>query len=306
MNLEALLAADCFFDVLGSLVIVLDKDATLLLFNSGAEELTGYKADEVIGKNWFDVFISKDIKIAIKNLFAEMMSGRRDYVDQYSNEILTKNGSKVNLQWHSSVLKDAKGEIEGIVASASDITEVTIENNKMKQLEMDTKNSELKFKAINDAAKDPIVMMDSLGNLVSWNKAATSLFGFTEEEVLGKNLHHIIVTKKEHEKPDRIIRFGQTGASDVLGKTIELPVKNKKGEVIQIELSVTSVKLFGDWHAVGIMRDIRAKKAAETTIAEKMNQLEKMNDLMVGRELKMIELKKENSRLLEEKNVKKK
>ena len=157
--------------------------------------------------------------------------------------------------------------------------------------------NESKTQAIVSSSQDAIVMMDDNANVVSWNQSASNLFGYEETEVIGKNLHHLIVAKKEHEDDTNINKFTHTGESAVLGKIIELPAKTKTGKIIEIELSISKVKLNNKWHAVGVMRDVTEKMKQESLIADKIAELEKLNSVMTGRELKMIELKEEIAKL---------
>lgn len=156
------------------------------------------------------------------------------------------------------------------------------------------KESEEKFKSVTESAKDAIVMMDEKGLIVLWNKAAEQMFGYTFAEVQSKELHKIVPVLAEHQnKKDNLNAFFKTGLSPVLGKSIELPVKNKKGEEFTIELTVSRAQLHGEWHAIGIMRDITIRKKQEDELKERTDELERINRYMVGRELKMLELKEE-------------
>lgn len=162
------------------------------------------------------------------------------------------------------------------------------------------KESEEKFKVITESAKDAIVMMNSVGKIVLWNKAAEQLFGYLFEEVQGKDLHKIVPFFKEHQiKKERLNKFFRTGFSEMIGKSIELPVKNKKGEKIEVELTVSRAQLNDEWHAIGIMRNITDRKKQQEELQARTEELEKMNKSMIGRELKMIELKEELEQLRE-------
>lgn len=140
---------------------------------------------------------------------------------------------------------------------------------------VDLKESEGRFQAITESAKDAIVMMDSKARVVLWNNAAARMFGWTEREMLGQPFHMMITTKPEHQHTEHLFAFGQTGESAVLGKTLELPVKKKDGSVFTIELTVARTKLRGEWHAVGIMRDVTERLKQAAALAEQTKELQK-------------------------------
>lgn len=110
--------------------------------------------------------------------------------------------------------------------------------------------------------------------------------------MLGKEFHSVVAAEKAHQtKKDNLLRFGKTGESSVIGKNIELQVKDRTGKIFTVELTVSRIKIKDKWHAVGIMRDITERKKSEIEISDRASKLERVNRLMIGRELKMIELK---------------
>ena len=136
------------------------------------------------------------------------------------------------------------------------------------------RESEEKFRLITESAKDAIVMMNNVGRVVFWNRAAEEIFGYSSEEIIGKELHSIIPVKKEHLKNKiRLKKFGQTGETAVLNKPIELPVRRKDGGNLIIELTISRVKIKDVWHAIGIMRDVSQRKINEEIVKQKNNEL---------------------------------
>ena len=156
------------------------------------------------------------------------------------------------------------------------------------------RESEEKFKAIIDTAKDAIVMADERGRVVLWSPGAERMLGYSEIEMLGRDFHKIIPFNPAHRKASvNLAHFAATGESPVLNKTLELPVQTKAKKKIIIELSVARTKIKDRWHAIGIMRDITERKKAELALLARTAELERLNKLMVGRELKMTELKQQ-------------
>jgi len=160
----------------------------------------------------------------------------------------------------------------------------------MPKIESIIKQDDL-FDKISDELFDGVVMISGTDKVVFWNKAAEKMFGYSRQEIIGKNLHEIVPAYIDMAKyKQSMAGFDKTGKSPVLGKLLEVEAKRKNGEKFLVELSVSSMQINGQWHAVGIMRDISERKKNEMV-------LEELNDLMVGREIKMIELKKKVSEL---------
>ena len=141
--------------------------------------------------------------------------------------------------------------------TCSDITE-----KKVAQIALD-QHSRL-IKSLTDAAQDAILMMDHHGMISYWNPAAERIFGFTEQEALGKNLHKLLAPSRYHKSHlEAYDRFLATGSGNAIGKTLELEAYRKDGETISVELSLSAVLVNDNWHATGIMRDITHRKRAE-------------------------------------------
>lgn len=154
------------------------------------------------------------------------------------------------------------------------------------------------FLKIAASTLDAIIMIDHEGNVSFWNNAAESMFGYSVQEAMGKPVHSLIIpeqTQAAHVKG--LEKFKKTGSGPVIGKLIEVEAIKKDGGVFPVELSLSAVKTNEGWNAVGVVRDISGRRILEERFRTKLDELERMNHLMVGRELKMEELRKEIRRL---------
>jgi len=107
-------------------------------------------------------------------------------------------------------------------------------------------------------------MMDSKGNISYWNSAAERMFGYAVQEVIGKELHRLIVPERYYESYEQgLNNFKERGDGPAVGKSIELSALDKHKREFPVELSLSSVKVKGEWVAVGIVRDISDRKKAE-------------------------------------------
>jgi len=121
--------------------------------------------------------------------------------------------------------------------------------------------SEIKFRTITEAANDAIILADNNEEIVLWNNAAEKIFGYSEDEVLHKNLHDILPDYKYRDAAHNAFAiFKDTGKGDAINKTLELDGLRKNGEVFSVELSLSAININGVWNAVGIIRDVSERK----------------------------------------------
>lgn len=136
---------------------------------------------------------------------------------------------------------------------------------------------EIILKTITSSVRDAIIMIDNQGNIIFWNEASTRIFGYSRDEVHGKNLHMLLIPeryKPQHRKA--FPEFQKTGEGSAVGQTLELSAVRKGGEEFLIELSLTAVNVSGEWRAIGIIRDITQRKKAEQLLAENEEKYRKI------------------------------
>jgi PAS domain S-box-containing protein len=131
------------------------------------------------------------------------------------------------------------------------------------------RDSEEKFRVISSAAMDAIILVNTGGKISYWNPGAQRIFGYTSEEASGKDVFRLIVPKPFHKDVQKALnRLSKTGHHPLIGKKIEFAAKNKDGKEVSVELSLSALQIKGQWHAVGIVRDIRERKRMEQALKE--------------------------------------
>lgn len=125
------------------------------------------------------------------------------------------------------------------------------------------RESEAKFRSVMESAIDAIISGDVHGNIRAWNSAATALFQYTEEEVIGKPIEIIIPERYRKSHSEGMKRVSSGGQSRVIGKTVELAALRKNGAEFPVELSLATWFLDDDQYFTGIIRDISERKQAE-------------------------------------------
>ncbi len=124
-----------------------------------------------------------------------------------------------------------------------------------------------------EAALDAIVAMDADGNVVEWNAAAETTFGYTRDEVIGARMGDLIVPEHLREAHRKgLARYLETGEARVMGQRLELPAIRKDGTEFPVELTITQVGLAGPPMFMGHVRDISARKTADELLQRRIVQ----------------------------------
>lgn len=125
--------------------LMLNNDGGIDFCNDYLLRITGFERDEVLGKNWFEIFIPVDERAKLKRLFSEGIQFH-EFSKNNENSILTKAGEELNILWYNIALKSDKGDIFGTASIGVNITE-SKKHEKMleeKNAEIESQNKSLK------------------------------------------------------------------------------------------------------------------------------------------------------------------
>ncbi|OFV83947.1 MAG: hypothetical protein A2W26_00845 [Acidobacteria bacterium RBG_16_64_8] len=162
------------------------------------------------------------------------------------------------------------------------------------------RHAEDKLSIVSTAARDAIIMIDHAGRIAFWNEAAQRMFGYSAQEAQGRKLHELIVPQRYRSDSDKgFAAFSSTGQGPLIGETLELTGLRKDGTEIITEHSISAVEINGEWHAIGIARDVSGRKAMQRELEQQLDELRRFEKVAVARELRMKELAEDNRALRE-------
>jgi two-component system sensor kinase FixL len=124
------------------------------------------------------------------------------------------------------------------------------------------------WQAILDTARDAIICIDSAGSVSLFNRAATEIFGYAPEEVIGRNLGMLMPTPYRDEHDTYIATYRSTGVPKAIGRIREVQAQRKNGEIFPIELSVSEARVGDQVIYSAILRDISERRAMEGALQE--------------------------------------
>jgi PAS domain S-box-containing protein len=161
-------------------------------------------------------------------------------------------------------VRDRNGDVGGVV-------EVTLEVTDRKRAEKALRESEQRNRAVLDASPDPVVVYDMKGQCTYINPAFTKVFGWTEEELLGKKLDYV----PDENWPETQMMIDKVLAGESFSG-VESRRHSKEGQVIDVSISA-AIYLDSEGVPVGsvhTLRDIRRRKAAEDALQKAHDELE--------------------------------
>lgn len=133
----------------------------------------------------------------------------------------------------------------------------------------DVRDRETVMRQMTAAANDAVVMIDNHDAVTFWNPAAEKIFGYAESEALGRRLHDLIMPERYRERmAPAFALFTETGKGEFVGQTREVIGLRRDGSEFPAELSLSAVQIKGNWHAIGLARDISDRKRTERTLQE--------------------------------------
>jgi PAS domain S-box-containing protein/putative nucleotidyltransferase with HDIG domain len=127
--------------------------------------------------------------------------------------------------------------------------------------------SERKFRAVAESASDAIVSADASGDIVFWNGSAERIFGYAEDEVLGRPLTLLMPEFHKRAHVEGLRRRREADAPRVIGRAIEIRGLRKDGSAFPIELSLSTWTTREGRFYTGILRDISLRKENEQKLA---------------------------------------
>lgn len=183
-------------------IITLDKKGNTTLWNKAAEQIFGWKNEEVIGKKP-EIFLDSEgnnLKSVLDRIF------QSDQAISYDGIRRRKDGRMINVLVSASPLRDYRDKVKGVLGMISDITQLKLAEAAQKALaeERDSLLSrlQLQFKNI------PVgfLLTDANLNILDWNPQAEKIFGYSREEMIGKSEFGTIIPEDETQTVKYVIK----------------------------------------------------------------------------------------------------
>jgi PAS domain S-box-containing protein len=265
-------------------IISKDLNGIIQTWNVGAEKIFGYTAEEAIGKN-ISLLVPPGHTDEVPDILRRMSQG--EHIENFETVRMRKDGAIIPVSLNFSAIRDSNGKVIGASKIAHDITE-------RKRAEEELKESEENYRRIVDTASEGIWVAEPEGKTVFVNQRMADMLGYSAEEIQGR-------IGVEFLDEDQKAAVPKTRAELDRGASIEreLKFRRKDGTILWTIVSASPL-LDGQGRHIGNLSmhtDITERKKSEEELRQSNEELTRFNNAAVGRELRMIEMKKELNEL---------
>jgi PAS domain S-box-containing protein len=270
-------------------IYTINKEGIIDSFNPEMVKLSGAtRAEDVVGLNALTLPTYQEA--GLTEHFRKGLAGEGFFVPTVKYTSYTSN--KVSFRSYRGIpIYDAGGSVEHLLCLVLDVTEKF-------EIEEERRRADKLATIIKQSPDAIIVVGSSEARIIEyWNPSAEKLFGWTPTEAVGKSLRDFIVPL---DKRTEMVSYLDRLKSESIVH-VEVPRVHKDGHVILVELYIFPIK--DETGAIvqlaAILRDITARKQSEERMMQQDDELKKINNFMVGRELRMAALKEEIRQLKE-------
>jgi two-component system cell cycle sensor histidine kinase/response regulator CckA len=257
-NVARLYATD-LIETAGAMIVGVDLNGGIQLFNKAAEEITGYTREELMGRDLFEVVVPQERYPAVREEFERLLAG--GLAQEYESEILTKSGEERHLVWQTTALADPGVKI-CLISIGIDITE-------LKQAEESLRHERDFVAKIIDTSPIGIVAHNHEGKITFANAEATRILGLTRDEARQRyDARDWRITDYEGQPfPDEELPFRRVKASGQPVYEVRYAIENANGE--RVYLSVNGAPVLGEngeWDGmIASIDDVSKLTRAEAT-----------------------------------------
>src|SRR2546422_9279295 len=255
--------------VKGYAIFMLDPLGHIVSWNRGAEQIKGYRPDEIIGQHFSCFYPPEDSERGKPEQQLSVAASEGRLEDEGWR--VRKDGSRFWADVVITAVRDEAGCLCGFSKVTPHITD-------RKQAEDTLRESEERIRSVVDTAHEAFIAMDSEGRITDWNHQAESTFGWSRSEVTGQPLAQTIIPPQYREAHRRgLERFLATGQGPVLNTRIEITALHRDGHEFPVELTITPLRLGRIYTFNSFVHDITARKQAKETLERQKAELARSN-----------------------------
>jgi PAS domain S-box-containing protein/diguanylate cyclase (GGDEF)-like protein len=232
-------------------IVATDAAGRITSFSPGAERLCGVRAQDVVGRR-ADTVVPVEGAERARELLACVAGGGGP--TRLETHWPAPDGRVLRIELALAPIHGTDG-IEGVSIVGRDVTARHAAERALRE-------SRERARIVVESAPDPFVAMDEAGRIAGWNAASERMFGWSQEEALGRPLADVVPAHRARLEEDRL-RVVADGPRPSDGAPLELVARHRDGTSFPVELALVPVRMGGRWVFNGFVRDLRLRDEAE-------------------------------------------
>ncbi len=229
-------------------LVTISREGKIMDVNEATELVTGVQRDQIIGSDFSDYFTEAE---KAREGYRQVFS--KGFVRNYPLAIKHTSGKVTEVLYNAHVYQNVAGEVQGVFASARDITE------HKRSMQMLTESEE-KFRSLFDNATDGILLADvETKKHYMANKKICNMLGYSSEEILNLSVMDL------HPEKDIpwIIELFEKQAKGENFLVENIPVKRKNSSVFYADINTSTMIISGKLYNMGLFRDVTERRQNE-------------------------------------------
>jgi len=233
-------------------IIMLDPQGSVVTWNSGAERIHGFTAEESIGSHFSRFFTSEDVRHGRPAEILRLTTAQGRLEEQ--GKRVRKDGSQLVASVTYTTLRDPEGTLRGFSEITRDVTE--------------SEESGAKYRGLLEAAPDAMVVVNTAGEIVLLNLQAEKQFGYRRDELLGQPVTNIIPDGFAERLRTDETRSAEDALAQQIGTGIELTARRKDGSEFPIEIMLSPLESAEGILVTAAIRNISVRRGADAHLAQ--------------------------------------
>jgi PAS domain S-box-containing protein len=240
-------------------VVEVDVEGVVIAWSPGAERLFGYAPQDIVGASIETLLLdaAEGATMPLRRVLLGEVVSRVETVRRASD------GTAVPVAISAYPSYDAHGAIRGGTGIYHDLSDAATGASKDALLRL-----------VLETTQDAFVAIDEAGRIRDWNRAAEVLFGWSEDEAIGRPLGDTIIPERLRAAHAHGLRRYLGGdASRILGKRLELPALHRDGREFPVELTISPLRVGPGWLFAAFLRDATDRTLAREALERDYGRL---------------------------------
>ncbi len=246
-------------------VVITDAARTIEWVNPGFTTVTGYTLEQSVGRKPGDLLHGEETDPEERRRIHRALDAGQKVEAEIVN--YAKSGRKFWMRLSIQPIFDHTGQIDKFISIEQDITEKKIAEEALR-------DKEEEIRSVVGNLVDGVISLDARGIVRSFNQSAERLFGYSAEEVIGRNVNMLMPEPYRSEHDTYLENYLRTGQARIIGTGREVEGQRRDGQRFPLDLAVSEYRRKGERYFTGIVRDITERRRATEELKRARHEAE--------------------------------